>query len=65
MPILFYSPIWFLKGHLSLLVQKMSYPEVILWVVGAGIVISLLVDTFIAVGATLFFVRLRENEKSA
>jgi len=63
-PTLFYGPIWFLKGRISLLVQKTLYPEVIVWVLGVGIVATLLVDTFIAVSATLFFLRIR-HEKSA
>ena len=63
-PTLCYSPLWFLKGNLSMLVQRTRCPEAILWVLGVGIVASLLVDTFIAVSATLFFLRVR-HEKSA
>jgi len=63
LPTLFYSPIWFLKGKVTFLVQTTRYPEVILWVLGMGIAATLLVDTFIAVSAALFFVRTR-HEKS-
>ncbi len=61
-PTLCYSPIWFLKGKISPLVQKTLYPEAIVWVLGVGILVTLLVDTFIAVSATLFFLRVRHEK---
>ncbi|MBI4436468.1 MAG: hypothetical protein HY590_03510 [Candidatus Omnitrophica bacterium] len=63
-PALCYSPIWFLKGRSAFLVQRTLQPEAIVWLLGVGIVATLLVDTFIAVSVTLFFLRIR-HEKSA
>lgn len=56
-PSLCYSPIWFLKTKTSFLVQKTSTPEAIVWLMGIGILATLLVDAFIAVSAALFYVR--------
>ena len=63
-PTLCYSPVWFLKGNLSMLVQRTRCPEAILWVLGVGIVATLLVDAFIAISATLFLLKVR-HEKGA
>ena len=62
-PTLFYGPVWLLKGNVSFVVGKTLYPEAIVLVLGIGIVATLLIDTFIAVSATLFFLRIR-HEKS-
>lgn len=62
LPMLLYSPIWFLKGSAGLLISKTGYPETILWVFGVGIVATILVDTFIAVSTTLYFLRVRQPQ---
>ena len=64
LPMLCYSPIWFLKNTPSLLVRKTLYPEMIIWMFGIGIVATLLVDTFVAVSVTLFFLRVKHEKSS-
>lgn len=60
LPMVCYSPVWFLKSHNVLLVRKALYPEAILWILGIGILATLVVDTFIAASATLYFLRLKK-----
>ena len=64
LPMFCYGPLWVLKGNPAFLVKQTLYPEVIGWILGAGIAATVLVDTFVAVIVTLFFLRVR-NEKSS
>jgi len=60
LPMLCYSPIWLFKGNTAFFVKKTLTPEVIIWIYSIGIPATLLVDTFVAVCAMLFLVRLKK-----
>ena len=61
LPMVCYGPIWFLKENTFFLVRRMPlYPEVNLWILGVGILATLFVDTFVAVCAALYFLRLKK-----
>ncbi len=57
LPLICYSPIWYLKGNVNFLVRKTLYPESILILLAIGILATIVLDTYIAVSATLFFLR--------
>ncbi|MFH1858218.1 MAG: hypothetical protein ABH845_04875, partial [Candidatus Omnitrophota bacterium] len=61
LPMVCYSPIWLFKGNPIILVRRTGSPETVLWILGVSILATLLVDTYIAVSATLFFLQAKEK----
>ena len=64
LPMVCYGPLWMLKMKPAFLIRMTLYPELLVWLLGVGIIATVLVDTFVAVAIALFFQRVR-HEKSA
>ena len=63
LPYLVYFPVWLLKVESVKLAQK-TFPEVILYIIGAGIIIGAVIDCFIFVCASQFILY-KEIRKSS